>query len=91
MYWEPLVILVLLAAGYAPGARLIELLACIGLSLLTWLISYLAMRLPPRLALLYPLTILANEMVAFRSLRFSLSGRLTWKGRRLPRPKWRWL
>jgi chlorobactene glucosyltransferase len=91
MYWEPLVILARLAAGYAPGARLIELLACIGLSLLTWLISYLAMRLPPGLALLYPLTILANEVVAFRSLRLSLSGRLTWKGRRLPRPKWKWL
>ena len=91
MFWEPLIILVLLAAGHAPGARLIELCACIGLSLLVWLIPYLAMRLPPGLALLYPLTILANELVAFRSLRLSLAGHLTWKGRRLPRPKWKWL
>jgi chlorobactene glucosyltransferase len=91
MFWEPLVILALRIAGFAPQARLIELLGCIGLSLLVWLIPYLAMRLPPGLGLLYPLTILANEAVAFRSLRLSLAGHLTWKGRRLPRPKWKWL
>jgi chlorobactene glucosyltransferase len=91
MFLEPLIILALLASGHAPGARLIELLACIGLSLVVWLIPYLALRLPPGLALLYPLTILANEVVAFRSLRLSLSGRLTWKGRRLPRQRWRWV
>jgi chlorobactene glucosyltransferase len=91
MFWEPLIILALFLLGLAPQARLIELLACIGLSLLVWLIPYPAMRLPSGLGLFYPLTILANEVVAFRSLRLSLAGRLTWKGRRLPRPKWKWL
>jgi chlorobactene glucosyltransferase len=91
MFWEPLIILALFLLRLAPQARLIELLACIGLSLLVWLIPYLAMRLPTGLGLFYPLTILANEVVAFRSMRLSLAGRLTWKGRRLPRPKWKWL
>ncbi len=91
MFLEPLIILALLVSGHAPGARLVELLTCIALSLLVWLIPYLALRFPPGLALLYPLTILTNEVVAFRSLRLSLAGRLTWKGRRLPRQRWRWV
>ena len=91
MFWEPLIILALLALGQAPGARLHELLACLGLSLLVWLIPYIEMRIPFGMGLLYSLTILANEVVAIQSLRLSLSGRLTWKGRSLPRPKWKWL
>ena len=91
MFWEPLIILVLLGVGKAPQARLCELLACIGLSLLLWLIPYLEMRVPLGLGLLYPVTILANEVVAFKSLSLSLTGRLMWKGRTLARPKWKWL
>jgi hypothetical protein len=91
IFWEPLIILTLLAVGQVPHAWLHELLTCIGLSLLLWLIPYFELHVPIGLGLLYPLTILANEVVAFQSLRLSLAGQLTWKERPLPRPKWRWL
>jgi hypothetical protein len=77
--------------GQAPWARLDELTVCVGLSLLLWLIPYLELRIPFVLALLYPITLLANEVVAFQSFRLSLGGRLTWKGRKLARPHWKWL
>ena len=88
---EPLFVLVALVLGFAPTAQLSELVICIGLSLLIWLIPYLELGLPVSLGLLYPVTILANEVAAFQSLRLSLVGRLSWKGRPLARPKWKWL
>jgi len=91
MFWEPLIVAILLASGRAQQAQLGELVSCIGLSLLLWLIPYLEMGVPLGLALCYPFTILANEAIAFQSLRLSLSGRITWKGRALARPKWKWL
>jgi chlorobactene glucosyltransferase len=91
MFWEPLIVLGLAVFGQAPRARLDELTVCVGLSLLLWLIPYLELRIPFVLALLYPITLLANEVVAFQSFRLSLGGRLTWKGRKLARPHWKWL
>ena len=91
VFWEPLVASGLHLAGRAPQARLDELGLCIGLSLLVWLLPYLELGINPGLALLYPVTVLANEAAAMRSLRLSLSGRLAWKGRKLVLPRWRWL
>jgi chlorobactene glucosyltransferase len=91
LFLEPLVVLVALILGLAPTAALSELVICIGLSLLLWLIPYLEMGLPPALGLIYPVTILVNEVAAFRSLWLSLAGRLSWKDRPLARPKWKWL
>ena len=91
MFWEPLVILRLWAGGAAPQAQPVELAVCIGLSLLVWLIPYAELGLPVYLGLLYPFTLLATEAAAFRSLRLSLAGRLTWKGRKLARQRWKWL
>jgi chlorobactene glucosyltransferase len=91
LFWRPLLTLAALALGWVQAARITDLLVCIGLSLLLWLIPYLYLRGPWGLALLYPLIILAVEVVAFQSLRLSLTGRLTWKGRPLARPKWKWL
>ena len=91
MFWEPLIILALFVFGRAPQARAEELVLCIGLSTVLWLIPYLELDIPFYLALLYPITILANEVVAFRSLYNSIVGRLTWKGRTLARPHWKWL
>ena len=91
MFWEPLVVLALMALGQAPHARAGELGVCIGLSLLLWIIPYVELGVPFYLALLYPLNILANEGAAFQSRRLRLSGRLTWKDRPLPRPRWKWL
>jgi hypothetical protein len=68
-----------------------ELVICIVLSTLLWLIPYWAQGVPLGLAFVYPMTILANEAAALQSLRLSLSGRLTWKDRTLARPNWKWL
>jgi chlorobactene glucosyltransferase len=90
-YWVPLVVFTLYSLGLAPFARPDQLVACVSLSLLIWLIPYLELRIPFFLGLIYPVTILANEIVAFRSLFSSLTGQLTWKDRPLGRQKWKWL
>jgi chlorobactene glucosyltransferase len=87
----PLITLAMIPFEQVPTELLMELMICIGLSLLLWLIPYWETKIPFYLGLLYPLTILANEWIAFRSLCFSLTGRLTWKDRPLARPKWKWL
>jgi chlorobactene glucosyltransferase len=91
VFLEPLVVLVAFLLGFAPTAVLSELVICIGLSLLLWLIPYLELGVPVYLALVYPVTMLANEIAAFQSLRLTITGRLYWKGRSLYRPKWKWL
>jgi chlorobactene glucosyltransferase len=91
LFLEPLFVFAALILGLAPGAVLSELVICIGLSLLIWVIPYLELGVPVRLGFIYPITILANEAAAFQSLRLSLTGRLSWKGRPLARPKWKWL
>lgn len=90
MFWEPLIVLGLMIFGQAPQARANELAICIGISLLLWMVPYIELGIPLRLAFLYPITLLTNEVVAFQSLRLSLAGRLTWKGRTLTQPHWRW-
>lgn len=67
------------------------LFGCIGLSLVLWLLPYREIRVPLYLVPLYPATVLANVLVAARSLLFTMGGRVTWKGRPLERPGWRWL
>lgn len=91
LFWAPAIVLVSLAFGQAPNARVDELAVCMGLSLLVWMIPYLETGIPFHLALLYPVTILANVVIAFRSLFYSLTGRLTWKERTLTKPDWKWL
>lgn len=91
LFWTPAVVLVSLAFGQAPAARVDELAVCVGISLLVWVFPYLEMGIPFYLVFLYPITVLANEVVALRSLFFSLTGRLTWKERTLTKPKWKWL
>ena len=91
MFCEPLIVLVLMAFGQAPHARAGEIGICIGLALLLWIIPYVELGVPFYLALLYPLNILVNEVVAFQSLRLSLTGRLTWKDRPIAQSRWKWL
>jgi len=90
MFWEPLIVLALSVFGRAPQAQVDELVICIGLSFLLWSIPYIELSIPFSLALLYPINLLANEVVAFQSLYLSLSGRLSWKNRILGRPRWKW-
>jgi chlorobactene glucosyltransferase len=91
MFWVPLVVLVLRFVGLAPQAQAGALGICVGLSVLVWSVPYVNLGLPVGLALLYPLTVLANVVVAAQSLVRSLHGQLTWKGRQVLRPKWKWL
>jgi chlorobactene glucosyltransferase len=91
LFLEPLIVLITLVLGFAPTTVLNELAICIGLSLLLWIIPYLELGVPVYLGFIYPVTILANVAAAFQSLRLSVMGRLSWKGRTLARPKWKWL
>jgi chlorobactene glucosyltransferase len=91
LFFEPLIILVGKILGWIPTATFSELVVCIALSFLLWLIPFMEMGIPLALGLIYPLIILANEVAAFQSLRLSLVGRLSWKGRPLALPKWKWL
>jgi hypothetical protein len=91
LFVQPWVVLTAKLFGFAPSASYIQLAICIVLSLLLWGLPYRVLRLPFFLGLIYPITMIANEVVAFQSLRLSLMGRLSWKGRSLPPPKWKWL
>ena len=91
LFLEPLIVFVAWVLGFAPTAVLSELVICIGLSLLLWLIPYIELGVPVYLGFIYPVTIVTNEVAAFQSLQLSMAGRLYWKGRSLERPKWKWL
>ena len=91
MFWVPPVVLVASFLGLIPEAPAVPILVCMGLSLMVWLIPYQRLSLPWYLAALYPITVMAMEVVAFSSLWLTLTGQLTWKGRTLIRPHWRWL
>jgi len=91
LFWVPLIVLAARVMGLAPAARVDLLIVCLACSLLVWIVPYVEMGLPSYLGLLYPFTVLANEVVALRSFLFSVTGRLSWKDRTLSRPKWKWL
>lgn len=88
VYWQPILVLVLaglgVPIGYFPAEKAA---AAILLSVLGWLIPYVRLRFPVYLALFYPLTVLFNAVIAARSLVLALSGKSTWKDRRIARPK----
>ena len=91
MFWEPLIVLALLISGQVTQIQPAAIGACLALSILVWLIPYREISIPVPLAFVYPLTILANSVVAIRSLIFSLNGRITWKGRTIIQTRWKWL
>ncbi len=91
MFWEPLIVLALTRAGAFPQVQQTAILTCLVLSILLWLIPYIEMCIPFYFAFLYPITIIANIGIAFRSLVHTLGGRLTWKNRTLTQNRWKWL
>lgn len=91
LFEVPLATLLAVVVTGGQLAATYTLLGCIGLSLVLWLLPYREIGVPLFLASLYPATILANVLVAARSLLFTMCGRVTWKGRYLERPGWRWL
>ncbi len=91
MFWLPLIVLALFLLGVAPMAQPSALAACIILSLALWAIPYRQLGFSVLLAGLYPITLFSVEVVAINSLWQSLKGQLHWKGRKLERPRWRWI
>jgi len=91
VFWVPLIVLFLMIFGLAPSAQLFDLAFCIGLSIAIWMIPYLEIQVPIALAFLYPITMLAKNVVAFQSLRHTISGKLFWKGRKIPKQNWKLL
>ena len=88
--WPPLDLgygILVPGVGVPTGA----ILACIALSLALWLIPYARLGLPSYLGAFYPMTLIVMEFVSLHSLWSTLTGRLTWKGRALMRPRWRLL
>jgi chlorobactene glucosyltransferase len=90
MFWKPLISLAQLAIHGGAQAELVELVVCVGLALLLWLTAYIELKVPPGLALVYPVAVFAAGVVAIQSLRLSLTGRLTWKERPLAQPRLKW-
>lgn len=91
LFLLPAIVLVIWILGYAPTARIDLVLVCVGISLLVWILPFIEIGIPFYLGFLYPIIVLANEVIAFRSLFFSMTGKLTWKDRSLTKPKWKWL
>ena len=91
VFWVPLIVLSLMCLGLAPLAQLRDLSVCIMLSVLVWLIPYLEIRVPFYLAFFYPITMLVKFVVALQSLRHTITGNISWKGRSISRQNWRWL
>jgi chlorobactene glucosyltransferase len=91
LFLRPLCDLAAFAAGRPLGVPIWAVLACVGLALVVWLVPYRQLRVPLWPAALYPITVLIMEAVALSSLWLGITGGLTWKGRALPRPRFRLL
>jgi chlorobactene glucosyltransferase len=52
-----------------------------------WSIAVTRLRFPFYLVFLYPLLVVLLALMALRSMLWTVTGRLTWKGRKLPRPR----
>ena len=90
LFLEPVLIMILNALGYAQLAQPEQLTTCILLAAAVWAVPYFHLRLPIWLAIFYPLTIIANEISALRSLLASLRGELIWKDRVIQPSNWKW-
>ena len=90
LFLLPLIVLGFWILGLVPSTNTVFLLINIFLSLIIWMIPYHEIGVPLSLGLVYPVTILINGMVAVKSLKYSLTGQLTWKDRQLSKPTWRW-
>ena len=89
MFLEPLGLLILQIGGLAVTTPIWIPAISVCLSVLVWIIPYINLGIPAWLALIYPLTILANGFTALRSLWLSMTGKLSWKGRQIQPGNWR--
>jgi len=91
LFWNPLLVLAWFTLDPSPSLGTTYLAVCLGLSILLWLIPYLELKVPIGLVFVYPLTMLVVEVAACKSLRLGMRGHLTWKGRTIELPKWKWI
>jgi chlorobactene glucosyltransferase len=91
VFFDPPIVLALAWLGWIQNVAVMQVIGCMTLSVLLWLVPYTILRIPPYLALFYPITAGCIEFVAFSSLWLSITGQTTWKGRPLKRARWRWI
>ena len=87
----PILAFVAWPAGMLSSETASQALTATVLAWCVWVLAYARLRIPARLGLLAPLTILIAVFLAFRSLGLTLSGSAKWKGRTLVRPEVKWV
>lgn len=91
MAWEPILVVGQWLIHGAPSPAAMALAVTqIAVSLLILLLSFSRLRFPLYLIALYPLTVTLAYLMALRSLALTVTGKATWKGRALARPRVRW-
>ncbi len=92
VFLEPLVVIGGRALGWTSPYFQVDLaLLHWVVVLLVWVLTYYRLRLPIGLALLYPVTFLLSLVVAGYSMWLTFQGQAEWKGRKVLRPKIRWI
>ena len=92
LFLEPLVVIGGFALGWvSPYFRLDLALLHWGIILLVWMLAYYRLRLPVGFALFYPVPFLLSLAVAGHSMWLTFHGQAEWKGRKVLRPKIRWI
>ncbi len=87
--WHPLLSVGAGVAFRQYDGQLSASVATVLLAGLLWLLVAVKYRMPRRLALLYPLTTIVCVFIGLRSIILTITGRTTWKGRALPRRRFR--
>jgi chlorobactene glucosyltransferase len=88
VFWQPIVTLIMLAAGVTIAPKyLFPSLFNLGLSLVIWGIFYRRFKFPFYLTFLYPITQIVVSTVAMFSMVRNLKGTAAWKGRILARQR----
>ncbi|MCX8024966.1 MAG: glycosyltransferase [Thermanaerothrix sp.] len=91
VFLQPLMVLGIHWLGVPTGFSLQKAYWSIGMSLGLFGVVYARLRIPLYLAFLYPFTIGISIIIGLYSCLLTLRGHSAWKGRRLVRPRIRWL
>ncbi|OQB47479.1 MAG: 4,4'-diaponeurosporenoate glycosyltransferase [Firmicutes bacterium ADurb.Bin153] len=81
------VLYLLLPSYVKSGATAYRSLASVALCLLIWVVGYHKSKTPLALAVIYPFSVILWSALALRSMVATITGRSTWKERRLPKAK----
>jgi chlorobactene glucosyltransferase len=88
VFWQPIVTLIMLAAGVSVATKyILPSVVNLGLSLVMWGLFYWRFKFPFYLTFLYPITQVVISTVAMFSMVRTLKGTTAWKGRILTRQK----